>query len=109
MVQLAMEANEKYKLNTLVIDATFIKPIDEELLLKLKNNYSILTIEDNVLSGGLGNNITMFLIKNNFKNNIITMGYDDKFIEQGSINELFEQEGLTIEKIKENVDKLKRN
>ena len=109
MVQLAMEATEKYKLNTLVIDATFIKPIDEELLLKLKNNYSILTIEDNVLSGGLGNNITMFLIKNNFKNNIITMGYDDKFIEQGSINELFEQEGLTIEKIKENVDKLKRN
>lgn len=107
MVQLAMEANEKYKLNALVIDATFIKPIDEELLLKLKNNYSILTIEDNVISGGLGNNITMFLIKNNFKNNIITMGYDDKFIEQGSINELYEQEGLTLEKIKENVNKLK--
>ncbi len=109
MVQLAFEANEKYNLSVMVIDATFIKPLDTKLLMKIKNNYSIITIEDNVISGGLGEHISLFLMKNDFKNKIITMGYDDKFIEQGSISELFEQEGITTDKIKENVIKLKKN
>ena len=36
------------------------------------------------------------------------MGFDDKFIEQGTVEELYDQEGLTIEKIKENVEELKK-
>ena len=51
--------------------------------------------------------ITCFLAKNNYKGRIISMGFDDKFVEQGSIEELYNQEGLTIEKIKENVELLK--
>jgi hypothetical protein len=35
------------------------------------------------------------------------MGFDDNFVEQGSINELYEQEGLTIENIKRNTLLLK--
>ena len=109
MVQKAYLANKKYKLNAKVINATFIKPLDEELLLKLiEDNYNILTIEDNILNGGLGSMITCFLAKNNYKGRIISMGFDDKFVEQGSIEELYNQEGLTIEKIKENVELLKK-
>ena len=109
MVQKAYLTNKKYKLNAKVINATFIKPLDEELLLKLiEDNYNILTIEDNILNGGLGSMITCFLAKNNYKGRIISMGFDDKFVEQGSIEELYNQEGLTIEKIKENVELIKK-
>lgn len=109
MVQKAYIANKKYKLNVKVINATFIKPLDEKLLLELINNkYDIITIEDNVLSGGLGSQISFFLLQNNFKGRVISMGFNDKFIEQGSIEELYAQEGLTIEKIKENVETLRK-
>ena len=34
--------------------------------------------------------------------------YDDKFIEQGKIDELYDQEGLSIEDIKEEIELLKK-
>lgn len=109
MVQKAHLANKQFKLNAKVINATFIKPLDEELLNKLiKENYNILTIEDNVLNGGMGSQISFYLLRNNFKGKIISMGFDDKFIEQGSVEELYKQEGLTIDNIKDNVLKLKK-
>ena len=109
MVQKAYLANKQYKLNAKIINATFIKPLDEELLDKLiKDNYNILTIEDNILNGGLGSQISFYLLRNNYNGRIISMGFDDKFVEQGSIEELYKQEGLTIDKIKENVISLKK-
>ncbi len=109
MVQKAYLANEKYNLNATIINATFIKPLDENYLKNLINEkYNILTIEDNVLSNGLGAQISFFLINHNFCGNFISMGFNDKFIEQGTVEELYEQEGLTIDNIKINVNKLNR-
>ena len=109
MVQKAVEANKKYKLDATIINATFIKPLDENLLLKLiKEKYNILTIEDNVLSNGLGSQITFFLSMHNYSGKIISMGFNDKFIEQGTVEELFEQEGLTLENINKNIKKLNK-
>jgi len=109
MVQLAYLANNNYKLNAKIVNATFIKPLDEKYLLKLvKEKYNILTIEDNVLNGGLGSNINMFLVNHNFLGKIKNMGFNDKFIEQGSVDELYKEENITEEKIKEIVNKLKR-
>ncbi len=109
MVQKAYLANKEYKLNARIINATFIKPLDEELLNELiKKKYNILTIEDNVLYGGLGSLISFYLIQNGFKGRIKSMGFDDKFIEQGTIEELYNQEGLSIENIKEEVELLKK-
>lgn len=109
MVQKAYLANKEYKLNARIINATFIKPLDEELLNELiKKKYNILTIEDNVLYGGLGSLISFYLIQNGFKGKMKSMGFDDKFIEQGTIEELYNQEGLTIENIKEEVELLKK-
>lgn len=108
MVQKAVSAKEKYNLDVKIINALFIKPLDKNYIKKLiEENYNILTIEDNVLNGGLGTLITMELQKNNFNGKIICMGYDDKFIEQGTIDELLEQERITIEEIKKNIEKLK--
>lgn len=107
MVQKAILAKEKYNLDVTIVNATFIKPLDKDMLkLLIKENYNILTIEDNVLNGGLGSQINMELNKLGFNKKIISMGFDDKFVEQGTIDELFEQEEITIEKIKDNIKKL---
>ena len=71
MVQQSYLANEKYKLNAKIINATFIKPLDYDLLKELiEKEYNILTIEDNVLNGGLGSMISLYLVQNNFKGKI---------------------------------------
>ncbi len=109
MVQKAYLANKKYNLNATIINATFIKPLDEKLLLKLiKDNKKIITIEDNVLNGGLGSQISFFLAKNKYDGIIETIGFEDRFIEQGTVSELFKQEKITEERIKKTVDKLRR-
>lgn len=107
MNQLAVLANEKYKLGVTIVNATFIKPLDEEYLKKIiKRKDNIITIEDNTLNGGLGSLVTFFFAKQNYTGRIMSMGFDDKYIEQGSIDELYDQEGLTVENIKNNVKKL---
>ena len=100
MVQKAYLANKNNKLNVTVINATFIKPLDEKILLNLiKKKYNIITMEDNVINGGLGSQISMFLAKNEFCGTISPIGFDDKFVEQGTIKELYEQENITEENI----------
>ena len=107
MVQLAYLANKTYKLDATIINALFVKPLDEDYLDKLiKKNENILTIEDNILNGGLGSQISFYLAKKGFGGRIISMGFDDCFVPQGSVDELYKKEGLTIEKIKSNVEKL---
>lgn len=108
MIQKAYLANQKYNLNTTIINATFIKPLDEKLLLKLiKENNKIITIEDNVLNGGLGSQISMFLAKYEFCGIIKHIGFEDKFVEQGTQEELFKQERITEERIQETVQELR--
>ena len=110
MVQKAYLANKKYNLNVTIINATFIKPIDEELLLKIiKEKYNIITIEDNVINGGLGSLVSLFLAKNKFCGIIRPIGFEDKYIEQGTVKELFEQEKITEENIKNTVLNLRGN
>ena len=110
MVQKAYIANIKYNLNVSIINAMFIKPLDEKYLLKLiKMKYNILTIEDNILNGGLGSLITMFLVNHEYNGKIKNIGFNDKFIEQGSIDELYNQEEITCEKIRDLVNKLKKD
>jgi 1-deoxy-D-xylulose-5-phosphate synthase len=108
MVQKAVIANNEYKLNAMIINATFIKPLDEKMLLKLiKEKYNIVTIEDNIINGGLGSSIDLFLAKNDFSGIIRHIGFEDKFVEQGTVDELFKQENITIESIKDTVLKLR--
>ena len=110
MVQKAYIANIKYNLNVSIINAMFIKPLDEKYLLKLiKMKYNILTIEDNILNGGLGSLITMFLVNHEYNGKIKNIGFNDKFIEQGSIDELYNQEEITCGKIRDLVNKLKKD
>ncbi len=70
-------------------DFAFVKPLDENLLDDILKKFKfIITIEDGTIIGGFGSAILEFAAQNNYNNNIKTLGIPDKFIEQGTINEL---------------------
>ncbi len=81
-------------------DMRFVKPLDENLLHQIfKKNNQIITIEDNSVKGGFGTTILEFASKHNYKNPITLLGIPDKFIEQGSIEELQKSVGLDVESL----------
>lgn len=85
-----------------VINAVFVKPVDENMLKDLYDSYPlIMTVEDNVLSGGLGSKVNDLLLREGKDVRIVNAGYDDTFVEQGNISILYEKFGLTPEKIAE--------
>lgn len=88
-----------------IISTTFIKPFDKAMLSDLKNKYRrIITLEDNVIHGGLGESVEKYLYDDGYRGSVITLGYDDKFIHQGDVDILYNENRLSAEKIKEILD-----
>ena len=62
----------------------FIKPIDEELIKEISDDYKlIVTLEDNVVAGGAGSAVNEMLLKMNTNSKILNIGLPDEFIEHG--------------------------
>jgi len=110
MVEIAKTAAlelEEMGINSMVINARFIKPLDEVMLLDLaKQNIPILTIEEGVYQGGFGSAILEFYQQYEKDVQITSMGIPDEFVEQGSIAQLRELVGLTPENIVIEVQKI---
>lgn len=103
MIQHAMIARKSLLnkgINPTIIGATFVKPIDTELLKELiKEGYNIISIEDNVINGGFGSYVLMELNKLNFKGKFKALGFRDEFIPHGDVNLLYKDAGLDAESI----------
>ena len=91
----------KNKIEAMVVNARFLKPLDEGLLANIcKNIKRIVTIEDGVLRGGFGASILEFIETANFKGlTVRRFGLPDKFIEHGKRRELFLKYDLTPDAI----------
>ena len=92
-------------INVGVINARFLKPLDEENIKKWIGDSKILTLEDNIVEGGLGSKIIEVLSKNKMKNKVEVMGYPDKFVKQGSVSEIEKRFGLDTENIVKIIEK----
>lgn len=109
MVQYAILAKNKLenKYNPLIVNAVFIKPLDNAFLDKIiKEGYNVLTIEDNVKIGGFGEYVNSILIQKGFKKKIKIMGYEDHFIDHASVDELLDLENLGVDAIMNEIKKL---
>lgn len=97
-VEFAMEALNKLKeknINPTIINATFIKPVDEKQIKYLaENNFNIITVEDNMKQGGLGSSILNSLNNYNYKGIMKILAYEDKFIEQASVDIIYKENFL---------------
>jgi len=71
-------------------DLRFLKPLDEEMLHEIGRQFKkIITIEDGALNGGMGSAILEFMADNNYQPSIERIGIPDKFIEHGTVPELY--------------------
>ena len=69
--------------------------MDETQLHTIFNTYSaLITVEEGVLTGGMGSIINTFASKNNYKTKIINCGVPDVFIEHGTTKQLLEEVNL---------------
>lgn len=104
MIQVAEEAAELLKrdgLSVKIVNARFIKPLDEEMLMALaKETPHMLVLEEGAVLGGLGSAVLEFYSLRGMDEPIVRlMGIPDEFIEHGSIKEQRQETGLTAEHV----------
>lgn len=103
MVDRAIDVCNKLKednINAEVINVRFLKPLDKETIINsVKKTKNCITIEDNILLGGLASNVKELLIDNKIDVNIKTFGYPNKFIKHGSVEDIEKKYGLDTESI----------
>ena len=113
MIPLALEAAERAATrgqSIAVVNARFIKPMDEEMLhMIVDKQQPILTIEEGVLAGGFGSGVLEWAHANYTSSQlpaIQSMGIPDAYIEHGSVDELLKEIGLTVEGIDERIQQI---
>lgn len=104
MVQIAETAAERLQKDGIylrVINARFIKPLDENMLTELAHaGFRIITVEEGSAAGGLGSAVMEFYAeKGMYGIPVKPIGIPDVFIEHGSANEQRAESGLTVETI----------
>jgi 1-deoxy-D-xylulose-5-phosphate synthase len=71
-------------------DMRFLKPIDEEILHEVGKNFKrVITVENGSKIGGLGSAVLEFMADNDYSPRVRRIGIPDKFIEHGTVPELF--------------------
>lgn len=105
MVEVAYEVRDMLKekgFNVTLINARFVKPLDEELLREIGKNHKLLvTLEENVTSGGFGERVCFFVSKLVNPYRVMNISIPNIFVEQGNVNVL--KQNLLLDK--ENVFK----
>ena len=101
------ELLKKQNINSEVINARFLKPLDEKFIVKsIKKTGRVATIEDNTLKGGLGSSVIELVNKSNLQNiKVETFGYDDCFVPHGGTEELEKIYKQDVESIAEQLAK----
>lgn len=92
------------------LDATLVNPVyitgvDSELLDELQKEHSlVITLEDGILDGGFGEKISRYYSKSNVK--VLNYGFKKEFLDRYNPDDVMKENRLTVEQIKEDVEKL---
>jgi 1-deoxy-D-xylulose-5-phosphate synthase len=105
MVTPALEVGKQ--LGATVVNMRFIKPLDEALILELAKTHDVLvTVEENVIAGGAGAAVNEFLQANSILMPALNIGLPDRFVEQGSREQLLEICELDVKGILARIEKV---
>ena len=103
MVQTAEEVREDLKqhgLNCSIINARFVKPIDEEAVaLASVKHRLIVTMEENVLNGGYGEKVRDFADRARLSSRVVNIAIPDEYVEHGNVDILKAEIGIDREHI----------
>ncbi len=91
---------KKHNKKVSAYDMRFLKPLDEALLHSICSRYKhIITIENGTIIGGLGSAVADFITQHAYSCSLEKMGIPDRFIQQGSIEELHNESNINISHI----------
>ncbi|MBP5375832.1 MAG: 1-deoxy-D-xylulose-5-phosphate synthase [Bacteroidaceae bacterium] len=83
-------------------DMRFLKPLDEEILHEVGKNFKkVVTVEDGVISGGLGSAVLEFFADNGYELEVKRIGIPNKFVMHGTVAELRQICGMDAQSIAE--------
>lgn len=104
MVKMAEEVQKQLKermdMDAALVNARFVKPIDEELLRSFADTYElVVTLEENVKDGGFGERVLAFAEKEDLPFGVEIIALPDRFIPHGSVSYQMKQVGFTPEDI----------
>ncbi len=106
MVKTAEEVREKLKAegkNCTLVNARFVKPIDEEMMHELtKKHPLIVTLEENVACGGFGERVRDVLSDHD-NVRVLTVAIPDEYVEHGNVDLLKKEIGLDADSIVEKI------
>ena len=104
MVKMAEEVQKQLKermdMDAALVNARFVKPIDEELLRSFADTYElVVTLEENVKDGGFGERVLAFAEEEDLPFGVEIIALPDRFIPHGSLSYQMKQVGFTPEDI----------
>ena len=91
-VQHAVKSLEIEGVSAAHYDMRFVKPLDENILLEILEKFdTLVTVEDGVLQGGFGSAVLEFITLNGYSKKVKMLGIPDKFIEHGTLDDLYRE------------------
>jgi 1-deoxy-D-xylulose-5-phosphate synthase len=88
------------QLDATVVNLRFVKPLDEELILKIAAKHkALVTVEENAVAGGVGSAINETLAAHGIAMPVLNLGIPDRFIEHGSREQCLTAAGLDLPSI----------
>lgn len=103
MVKTAVSVREDLKergFSCSLVNARFVKPIDEENIKEIaKDHKLIVTMEENVASGGYGEKVRAYLDKIEAGSTLLSISIPDEYVEHGNVDLLYKEVGVDAESI----------
>lgn len=107
MVKVALDVREKLQergFSCSLVNARFVKPIDEELIREAgKTHRLIVTLEENVASGGYGDRVRAFVDSLNGEAKVLSIAIPDEYVEHGNVELLKQETGIDAVSVEEKV------
>lgn len=110
MVKIALAVREALQLKGYacsIINARFVKPIDTEILNEAVKDHSlIVTMEENVASGGFGEKVREYLDESGYQGSLLTISIPDEYVEHGNVDILREEVGIDAYSIQRRIEEV---
>lgn len=107
MVKVALTVREKLKekgYDCSLTNARFVKPIDEEMLREACGTHKlIVTLEENVASGGFGEKVRAFVDSLEVETRVLGIAIPDEYVEHGNVELLKQETGIDAVTVEEKV------
>jgi transketolase len=105
MTDRALQAAERLAalgIDVAVLHASTLKPFDAEAVVELAGSVTrLVTIENHVVSGGLGTAVAETLVDHRVRQPLTRLGLPDQWLECGSVASLQDKYGLTVDRLTE--------